>query len=121
MGLLAPLVLSTRAVDFARQSNLTISSSALVGAVGLLAPLGLNTRAVGFARRRNLTTSSFALVVAVAPPALVGPNTKGMVFAGLVDMSNLGCVWETSLFCVLKVPAVWGSGADIYRRPALHK
>ena len=89
MGLLAPLVLSTRAVDFARQSNLTISSSALVGAVGLLAP--------------------------------VGPNTKGMVFAGLVDMSNLGCVWETSLFCVLKVPAVCGSGADIYRRSALYK
>ena len=89
MGLLAPLVLSTRAVDFARQSNLTISSSALVGAVGLLAP--------------------------------VGPNTKGMVFAGFVDMSNLGCVWETSLFCVLKVHAVWGSGADIYRRSALHE
>ena len=74
MGPLVLLGLSTRAVDSARQLNLDISSSALVGAVGLLAP--------------------------------VGPNTKGMVFAGLVDMSNLGCVWETSLFCVLKVPAV---------------
>ena len=39
--------------------------------------------------------------------APVGPNTKGMFFAELVDMSNLGKLWETSLFCVLKFPAVW--------------
>ena len=90
--------------------------------MGLIAPLGLlNTRAVGFARRRNLTTSSSTLVGAVALPAPVGPNTKGMVFAELVDMSNLGKLWETSLFCVLKVPAVCGAGDDIYRRSALHE
>ena len=81
--------------------------------MGLLAPLGLNTRAVGFARRRNLITSSSALVGAVVLPAPVGPNTKGMVFAELVDMSNLGKLWATSLFCVLKVPAVCGAGAHI--------
>ena len=98
-----------------------IRCSLLAEEVGLLVLLGLSTRAVDSARRLNLDISSSALVGAVALLAPVDPNTKGMVFAGLVDMSNLGCVWETSLFCVLKVPAVWGSGADIYRRPALHK
>ena len=81
--------------------------------MGLLVLLGLSTRAVDSARRLNLDISSSALVVAVALPALVGLNTKGMVFAELVDMSNLGKLWETSLFCVLKVPAVWGAGAHI--------
>ena len=81
--------------------------------MGLLVLLGLSTRAVGFARRRNLTTSSSALVGAVALPAPVSPNTKGMVFAELVDMSNLRKFLETSLFCALKVPALWGAGAHI--------
>ena len=49
----------------------------------------------------------------MALPAPVGPNTKGMFFAELVDMSNLGKLWETSHFCVLKFPAVWGAGAHI--------
>ena len=81
--------------------------------MGLLVLLGLSTRAVDSARRLNLDISSSALVAAVALLALVDPNTRGMVFAELVDMSNLGKLWETSLFCVLKFPAVWGAGAHI--------
>ena len=37
------------------------------------------------------------------------------------DASNSGRSGETFLFCVLKVPAAWGAGADIYRRSALHE
>ena len=44
MGLLVLLGLSTRAVDSARQLNLDISSSALVGAVALPAPADPNTK-----------------------------------------------------------------------------
>ena len=46
MGPLVLLGLSTRAVDSARQLNLDISSSALVGAVALPAPVDPNTKGV---------------------------------------------------------------------------
>ena len=49
VGPLVLLGLSTRAVDSARQLNLDISSSALVGAVALPAPVDPNTRGMGFA------------------------------------------------------------------------
>ena len=37
------------------------------------------------------------------------------------DASNSGRSGETFLFCVLKVPAAWGAGAEIDRRSALHE